>query len=357
MQTEKPSYQPSQTKRPERIDRDSPSFRRLADLLIGAKIALALRAMAEYQIADKLAGGPKTVETLAAEIVLSEDVLRRTLRALAQYGVFAETADGKFENTDLSEYMRCDVEASLREAILFLNHEASLRAWLELEQSLKDGRSHFADANGASLFALIAEDAKLNEHFARCMANLYGPEAGKIASGYAFGQFRTMIDVGGGQGHIMTAILSAHKAPKATVFDLEPTVVMARKFLREKGFADRCNAVGGNFLVEVPSGYDAYILKSILHDWDDVQATKILQACRKAIPREGRLLIIEEVMVPRQSVGNPHRFIDLEMLVHFGGKERNAAEYSDLMTDAGFSLQRIVPIKDSFFSVIEGVPV
>lgn len=332
------------------------AFQRLADLLIGAKIALALRTMAEHRIADKLAGGPKTIAALAEESAVSEDVLRRILRALAQYGVFAETIDGKFENTDLSDYMRSEVPSSLRDAILFLNHDVSLRAWLTFAHSLKDGSSHFAEANGTSLFALLAEDNKLNEHFAKCMANLYGPEAAKIATGYGFGKFRRIIDVGGGQGHIIAAILAAHPAPTATVFDLELTAALAREFLASRGLANRCDTLGGDFLAGLPRGYDAYILKSILHDWDDAKATAILKTCRQAIPRHGRLLIIEEVVIPRQSVSNPHRFIDLEMLVHFGGKERTEVEYRALMAHAGFSLECIVPIEGSFFSVIEGMP-
>jgi O-methyltransferase domain len=338
------------------LDRNSPSFQRLADLLLGAKIAIALRAMAQYAIADKLAGGPKAVEQLANETQLDHDVLRRVLRALAQYDVFRETADGRFENSDISQYMRSDADPSLRDAILFLNHDVSLRAWLELEQSLKDGKSHFVDVNGAPMFELFARDKRLNEHFARCMINLYGPEAGKIASGYAFGQFRAIVDIGGGQGHIIAAILSAHKESKGAVFDIAPTVALAKKLLLDRGLADRCDALGGDFFVEIPGGYDAYILKSILHDWNDAKAIDILKVCRRAIPGHGRLLIIEEVVVPRRTVGNPHRFVDLEMLVHFGGKERTEAEYATLMDTAGFSLHRVVPIAGSFFSVIEGRP-
>jgi hypothetical protein len=184
---------------------------------------------------------------------------------------------------------------------------------------------------------------------------LYGPEAGNIASGYPFGQFRTLIDVGGGQGHIIAAILSVHKETKGAVFDIEPTAVLARKFLLDRDLANRCDALGGDFFAKVPGGYDAYILKSILHDWDDAKATEILKTCREAIPLHGRLLIIEEVVVPRQIVGNPHRFVDLEMLVHFGGKERTETDYDKLMRGARFSLERVVPINGSFFSVIEGV--
>lgn len=337
-------------------DTGSQSFRRLADLLIGAKIAIALRGMAEFGIADKLADGPKPVETLAKESGLDANILRRVLRGLAQYGVFRETVDGLFENSDISEYMRGDMVPSLREAILFLNHNVSLRAWLELEETLKDGRSRFVDVNGAPLFKLFAGDRRLGEYFAKCMINIYGPEAAKIAAGYPFGQFQTLIDVGGGQGHILAAILSRHQNLQGALFDIEPTAALATRFLQEQGLADRCRVLSGDFFAEVPSGYDAYLVKSVLHDWNDAKATEILKQCRKAMGANGRLLIVEEVVVPRQVVGNPHRFVDLDLMVHLGGKECTEPDYANVMNDAGFSLARIVPLKDSFFSVIEGRP-
>lgn len=338
------------------LDKNSESFRRLADLLLGAKVALALRAIAEHGVADKLAGGPASVEVLAQETRLAAEPLRRVLRALTQFGVFREKPDGRFENSDLSEYMRSDVSPSLRDAILFLNHDVSLRAWLELDRSLKDGRSHFAEVNGAPLFELFEKDKRLSEYFAKCMINLYGPEAAKIATGYPFGRFKNLIDIGGGQGHIIAAILSAHNDLKGMLFDIEPTAVLARDFLRARGLADRCEVVGGDIFIEVPRGYDAYLLKSVLHDWDDAKATEILRQCRKAMTGGNQLLVIEEVVIPGRVIGNPHRFVDLEMLVHFGGKERTEPEYAKLMSEAGFTLERIVPIAGSFFSVIEGAP-
>jgi hypothetical protein len=338
-------------------DRNPHAYQRLADLLIGAKIAIALRAMAEHGIADRLADGPVPVGTLAESTGLSVDPLRRVLRALSQYGVFRERADGRFENTDISDCMRSEAAASLREMILFLNHNASLRAWLQLEQTLADGRSRFVDVNGAPLFKLFAEDKRLGEHFAKCMNNIYGPEAAKIANGFPFGEFRTVIDVGGGIGHVLAAILAAHQTLRGMLFDIEPTAVLAANFMRERGLADRCGVIGGDFFVEVPSGYDAYVVKSVLHDWDDARATAVLRQCRIAMADHSRLLILEEVVVPGQPVHNPHRFVDLDLLVHLGGKERTEAEYGELMKGAGFALTRIVPVKDSFFSVIEGAPV
>jgi hypothetical protein len=338
------------------LDTTSNSYQRLADLLIGAKIAIALRAMAEHKIADQLAGGPMPVEALADATGLATDPLRRVLRALSQYQVFHETVDGRFENTEISECMRADAASSLRELILFLNHNISLRAWLELEQTLKDGKSRFVEVNGAPLFKLFAGDDKLGEYFAKCMNNIYGPEAAKIATGYPFGKFGKVIDVGGGMGHVLAAILSAHQNLKGTLFDIDATAALARNFIRDRGLADRCDVLGGDFFVELPRGYDAYIVKSVLHDWDDAKATDVLKQCRKAMGNNARLLIVEEVVVPGRMVGNPHRFVDLDLLVHLGGKERTEPEYAKLMNNAGFSLSCVVPLKDSFFSVIEGAP-
>ncbi len=332
------------------------SYQRLADLLLGAKIALSLRALAKNNIADKLAAGPMPVEALANETGLAVEPLRRVLRAVSQYGVFNEREDGQFENSEMSSHMRSDVSGTLRETILFLNHDVSLRAWLELDETLKDGKCRFAAVNGAPLFELFARDRDLSEYFGKCMANLYGPQAAKIASGYPFGQYSQLMDVGGGQGHILAAILSTHETVHGTLFDIAPTAALARRFLGRCSLANRYEVLDGDFFVAVPPGYDAYLLKSVVHDFDDNDAVKILRNCRKAIQRDGTLLIIEEIVVPRQTMGNTHKLVDLDLLVHFGGKERTVGEYERLLNDADFRLEQIAPVKDSFFSVIEATP-
>ena len=333
-----------------------PAYQRLADLLLGAKIAISLRALAKNKVADKLAAGPLPVETLAKETGLAVEPLRRVLRAVGQYGVFNERADGQFENSEVSLHMQSDIVGSLRETILFLNHDVSLRAWLEFEDTLKDGKCRFTAVNGAPLFELFARDAELSENFGKCMTNLYGPQAAKIAAGYPFGQFRNLIDVGGGQGHILAAILSVHEDLRGTLFDIAPTAALARKFLGQRDFAKRCDVIDGDFFIAVPPSYDAYLLKSVVHDFDDDDAIKILKNCRKAIGVGGKLLIIEEVVVPRQMMGNTHKFVDLDLLVHFGGKERTVVEYEKLLNYTNFEMERINPVKDSFFSIIEATP-
>lgn len=338
------------------LEKSSKAYQRLADLMVGAKIALALRACAEHKVADHLANGPQSADQLANELDLNSSALRRVLRALSQFDVFKETQEGVFENTEVSEMLRSDVEESLREAILFLNSDVSLDAWQRIEHSLEDGRSRFIEVNGAPLFDLFKSNKKLSEYFGKFMVNIYGTQGTRIAMGYPFGEFNRLIDVGGGPGHILAAILSAHPGLHGTLFDIEPTAVLAREFLEGRGLSERCNVIGGDFFVEVPGGYDAYIVKSVLHDWDDLKATEILKKCRNAMSEKSRLLIVEEVIVPQKTVGNPHKFVDMDLFVHLGGGERTENEYQDLMNNSGFTLDRVIPIKDSFFSVIVGGP-
>ncbi len=331
------------------------AYQRVAELLIGARISMALRVAAECGLADLLVDGPKTAEALARETGFAADPLRRLVRALAGFGVFEETPDGRIGNTEMSDYLREDASPSLREMVLFLNNDVSLRAWLKLSDVLEAGEGAFEAANGAPLFKYIADDQELSAIFGRYMTGIYGPEAAKIAAG-SFDRFENLIDVGGGRGHILAAILARHDGLRGAVFDLPPTAELARGFLQANGLSERCEVIDGDFFTAVPAGYDAYMLKSVLHDWNDAKAIQILRHCRAAMPAHGRLLVVEEVMVPGRPVGHPHQFVDLELMVTVGGKERTEQEYAALFGDAGFGLQDVTPVDGSFFSVIEAVP-
>jgi predicted O-methyltransferase YrrM len=147
-----------------------------------------------------------------------------------------------------------------------------------------------------------------------------------------------------------------HPALQGALFDLPPTADIARQFLAGQGLSHRCDVVAGDFLQAVPRGYDAYLLKSVLHDWDDEHAVQILRQCRAAMPRHGRVVVVEIVVTPGQPLGHPHPMIDLEMLVTYGGQERTAPEFATLFTRAGLALAQVLPITDSFFSVVEATP-
>jgi hypothetical protein len=276
------------------------------------------------------------------------------LRALSYVGVFEESSDGLFANTDISAYLRSDVDPSLREMSLILNDDAVLRAWQDLQQVLQTGNPVFAAVNGETFFEHIASDAKRSETMARFMKGIYGPEGPRIAAGFPFGRFGKLIDIGGGTGHIVTDILRTHSEIKGAVFELPRTAEVARQFLRDQGMAHRCEVFAGDFLKAVTPGYDAYFIKSTLHDWDDEKSAQILRNCRDAMPGHGRILVTEIVLEPGKPIGHPHPFIDMEMMVSFGGKERTAKEFADLLQQTGLRLEHVHPIEGSFFSIIEG---
>ncbi len=327
---------------------------RLAELLMGSRITLALRIVVERGVADLLGDTAQSVEELSPAAGIPAQALRRLLRALSYVGVFEEHADGRFSNTEVSAYLRTDANPSLREMSLILNDDAVLRGWQQLEQVLQTGNPAFAAVNGQTFFEHIASDAKRSETMARFMKGIYGPEGPRIAAGFAFGRFKKIMDVGGGPGHILADILRAHPQTEGAVFDLPRTAEVARRFLASEGLADRCQVFAGDFLEAVTPGYDAYFIKSTLHDWDDEKSVQILRNIRNAMPVDGRVLIIEIVLQPGKSIGHPHRLIDLEMMVSFGGKERTAQEFGELLRGADLRLEQVHPVKGSFFSVVEG---
>jgi O-methyltransferase domain len=332
------------------------AYQRLAELLIGSRISMALRVVAEHQIADLLAAGPQTAEALSSATGIPAGTLRRLMRGLTAIGVFEEASEGRFANTDVSAYMRTDATSSLREMILVLNDDALLQGWQRLPTVLQSGAPAFAEANGMSFFQYIAADPTRSATMGKFMAGIYGPEGPKIAAGYPFGRFNTLIDIGGGQGHIVAEVLQHHPALKGALLDLPPTAEVARNFLAGRGLSHRCDVFAGDFFQSVPAGYDAYMIKSVLHDWDDGKAVQILHQCRDAMPSHGRVLVIEIVVSPGQPMGHPHPMIDLEMMVTFGGKERTEQEFATLLRSAGLTLEQVTPINGSFFSVVEATP-
>jgi len=327
-------------------------YLRLAELLMGRRIALALHLTVKHGIADLIAGDAKTAEELSQSTGLPADSLRRLLRALSYTGVFEEKPDGAFTNSPVSHYLRSDADPSLREMTLVLNDEAVLRGWDQLEQVLQTGDQAFPAVNGQTFFQYLAADAQRSANMARFMKGIYGPEGPRIAAGFPFGRFARVIDIGAGQGHILADILRAHPQIEGAAFDLPRTADVARQALQN--LAHRAQVISGDFFEAVPPGYDAYFIKSTLHDWDDQQSIRILSNIRQAMPAHGRVLIAEIVLEPGKQIGHPHRFIDLEMMVSLGGKERTAADFRRLLEGAGLRFERLHTIDGSFFSIVEG---
>lgn len=332
-----------------------PGYERLVELIIGAKIAAAMHVVVDKGIADELARGPRTAEALAQAAHIPVEALRRFLRALTQVGLFAEVKEGVFANTEVSEHLRCDAPYSLRNMVTVLDDEAVARGWRCLSDCLASGQPAFDAVNGMGFFDWIKSDPVRSAAMASFMGGIYGPQGPKIAAGYPFGNLSTLIDIGGGNGHVLAAILAEHPRLRGALFDLPPTAEVARRFLAERGLAARCEVFSGDFFETVPSGFDAYMLKSCLHDWQDLKSVEILRRCRHAMPNHGRVLIVEIVLAPGLPIGHPHRLIDLEMMVTLGGKERSEQEFAALLAQAGLRLTTVTRIAGSFFSVVEAL--
>jgi hypothetical protein len=255
----------------------------------------------------------------------------------------------------LSNYLRSDVTGSLRAWAMRIGRPDHWRTWGELERSLRSGTSAFRELYGVTAWDWRAAHPEENAIFNAAMTGLSAGMVESIVAAYDFSDIRSLVDVGGGEGALLTAILAANPAMRGINFDLPHVIPGAKEVLERAGVADRCQLVTGSFFQTIPAGADAYLLKSIIHDWDDAAALAILQRCRVAIPDHGRLLLVEHVLKPVNQP-DPARFSDLNMLVMLGGQERDPDEFEGLCARAGFRLSAIMPTA-STYSVIEARPI
>jgi DNA-binding Lrp family transcriptional regulator len=319
----------------------------------GHWVAKAIYVAARLGVADHLADGPKTTEGLAEAVGAHAPTLRRLMRALAGLGVFTEEADGRYGASPFTQFLRTG-PGSMRGMILHLGETPSWLAWDELLGSVRTGEQGFKRAHGVEVFPFYAAHPESNEPFNDAMVELPKVVAAAVTEGYDFSAFRKIVDVGGGHGGLLTSILRANPDARGVVYDQPEVAEGARARIASEGLSDRCEAVGGDFFESVPEGGDAYVLKWIIHDWDEERALKILRNVRRAIPASGRLLLCEHI-IPEGGEPSPAKLMDLQMLVMTGGRERTAAEYGALLRRAGFELTRVVETK-SLVGVVEAVP-
>ena len=327
----------------------------LLQMLRGYWVSQAIVAAAQLGIADHLADGPRSCADLAGCTGVPAGSLRRLLRALASVGVFAEVADGTYGLTPLASCLRADAPGSLR-ASSIVTGELLYPAWGELLHSLRTGGPSFERVFGAGFFAHLAAHPEVGERFQEMMAHLKLASNAAVPAAYDFSGCGTIVDVGGGNGSLLASVLAANPSARGILFELPHVLDQARRQLADAGVAGRCELVGGDFFAGVPAGGDAYLLRSILHDYDDERAARILRACRAAMPAGGRLLVIEQVVAGGGESGEwMTTFLDLQMLILLGGRERTEAEYRELFAAAGFRLRRVIPTR-SPVSILEGVP-
>jgi len=332
----------------------------LYSLAIGHYVSRALDLAARLGLADLLRDAPRSAGELAAESGTDAAALRRVLRLLVSVGVFDERSEDRFSLTPIGELLRSDVDGSMRSAVRLFTGVDIQDSWKELEYCVRTGQPAFRKTSpDADPFSSMASDPERAAVFDEAMAAFTHRTAIAVAAAYDFSRFGTIADIGGGNGALLLGILRAHRAPKGIVFDQPAAAERARREIERAGMASRCDAVGGNFFEAVPPGADAYLLKHVIHDWDDERATAILGRCRSAIADDGKLLLVEGVYPERidRSLGSRGAAAnDVNMLVCTGGRQRSEREFRELYAKASFQLVRIVPTPANV-CVIEGRPV
>ncbi len=315
----------------------------------GIIAAQAIYVVAKLRIPDLLASGPKTIAELASNCGAHPPTLERLLRALASLEMFALTPDGRFRNTPLTEVLRTDHPQSQRDDALFLPAPFLWCPLGELYKSVRTGEPAFQRIFGQRFFEYLADHPADAALFNTVMTQGIAWTTPALLAAYDFSGFERLVDVGGGEGALLRDILAATPRLQGVLFDLPQVVAHASEILRGE-VAARCQIVGGNFFDSVPEGADAYVLKGVIHDWQDEDALRILRNTRRAIRPNGTLLLIEGIV---DSAARPAGLVDLLMLV-IGGRERAEADFRSLLASARFSLTRIIPTEAS--SLIECHP-
>lgn len=321
---------------------DESPVERLRHLVIAGRVTQGITVAATLGIADLPRDGPRTVEDLATAAGAHAPSLYRILRLLASEGIFAEGEGRHFELTPMAMPLLSDVPGSLRARAVYEGADFTWRAWGDLLHMVRTGEPAFEHIFGMPYFAYLTGYPEAAAVFNSHMAGETRLTAEAVAQDYDFSGVQTVVDVGGGRGALLIDILRMHPHLRGILIDQPPVVVEAAQFIEAAGVAARCETVGGDFFSAVPAGGDCYILKSILHDWDDESALRILRTCRRAMPPKSRLLVVEALIPPGNATGMG-KSLDIIMLALVHGRERTELEYRDLLGQAGFRPGRVIP--------------
>jgi DNA-binding transcriptional ArsR family regulator len=328
---------------------------RLADRLTPAELALwdhstgmastaLLGAVARYGIADLLEErGEATAEEIAGKLELDADAVHRTLRALANMGIFTMSHEGRFSNNRISRGLRSGSVSRSREWVLYFSSASNANAWIDYAHTLKSGKSAFVNLHGASVWTWFDQHPDEREMFAHAMMGLTTMDGPAIAAAYPFREIKTLCDVGGGRGTLLSEILVRHPHLHGVLCEGEGVIASAKELLQSRGVLERCELAAGDFFEAVHPGAEAYLMKTVLHDWDDARSLKILSVVRKAMKPGGRLLLCEMLLekTSRDWVGTR---VDLQMMVVCDeGRERSLEEYQALLAKSGFRYTRLFP--------------
>jgi hypothetical protein len=327
---------------------------RVLSLSTGYIVTKALAAAAMLGVPDLLAAGPRPLAELAERTGADPGALGRVMRLLAAEGVFAEREDGTYALTALGEVLRSDIPGSMS-AWAIMNAEGVYGAFAGIGHSVATGEPAFERVYGAPLFDHLGRHPELAAVFNKAMGDFSHHATSAAAHAYDFSGIERLVDIGGGDGSLLEAVLARHAGVRGVLLELPHVAELTRARLAGVGLGDRCDVVVGDFFESVPAGADAYALSWILHDWNDEHALTILRNCRAAIAPHGRLLVIETIVPPGPE---PHwgKVLDVAMLVVTGGRERTEQEYAELFAAAGFELTG-VHATGTLMSLLEARPV
>ena len=314
----------------------------LMRLVTGAWAARLVHTAVELGIADHLADGPRGVDFLAAQTRAHAQSLARLLRALTAIGVLHETEDRLYSLTTLGVTLRSNVPGSMRAWVLLAFSDDQGTAWEALSHAVRTGELAFRHIFGTDMWTRLAERPDAARLFDEAMQSLTQGANGRLITNYPFEKFGWIVDVGGGNGSLLLPVLGRYPAMRATIFDLPHVADAARSRIAAAGLSDRCEAAGGDAFVAVPAGADAYVLKGVIHDWEDKEAIAILRTCRAAMSDGSKLLLIERILPeqidPDDALTRAKFIHDINMMVNPGGRERTEAEFRNLLSQAGLRL-------------------
>ncbi len=336
-------------------DRITPPELVLLDHMTGVMRTQLLGACARLDLAARLASGPRTSAELAGETGVDPRALHRLLRGLVSLGVLAQTRDGRFASTRILAGLAADRLAASRDFALYWSSGSNVGAWADYAETLRTGRGAFSRVFGQSVWDWFDAHPDERETFARAMGGLTTLSAPIVASQYPWAEVKTVCDVGGGRGMLLSEILIRHPHLRGVLCDAEGVVASAKALLEARGVLDRVERVPGSFFAGVPAGADAYVLKNILHDWDDATSARILATCRAAMAPGARVVLVE-LILEEDGADQVGCLSDLHMMVVCeDGQERSRAGFQRLLEGAGFRLGRVW--ENRLTGIVEGIAV
>jgi hypothetical protein len=327
----------------------------LSRIIDGLIVHQALYAAAKLGVADLLSAGPRPIAELAGQLDVNESALHRILRALASQDIFEETNPWVFANTEISQFLRSDVPGSIRSVLILRGSEFFYAPFGEILYSVQTGKSARARMHGMDGFEYLKTRPELARMFDDGMTDTSKLAGPAVAAAYDFGSWGSVMDVGGGNGMLLAAVLKAHTQLHGVLADLPHVLERAR----QRGYLGRelearSALQASDFFREVPSGCRAYMMKSVIHDWDDEASRTILANCRRAVPEDGVLLLVE-YPISEDNLPSAGKLTDIAMMVLTGGRERTIEQYRILLASAGFCLNHVYPTSADF-AIIEAKP-